>query len=188
MNLVSNFIIFLLKLVTYSHFSVKTIAVIRMGDTEMVAAQASSVAEKTAAGDSATGYGDASGNIAPDSTETAGSDSIPQDAHVDSEKFGDETATYGISENLNNHVDSMMDSSEVAYDLSVNGNGAGEAGTVAVDGVTENGVASHDAHQLVDDVLSAEEERLWNIVNANSLEFNAWTALIEETERMAMVS
>lgn len=35
--------------------------------------------------------------------------------------------------------------------------------------------------------LSPEEERLWNIVRANSLEFNAWTALIEETERIAQV-
>ncbi|CAN8306311.1 unnamed protein product [Cochlearia groenlandica] len=33
--------------------------------------------------------------------------------------------------------------------------------------------------------LSPEEERLWNIVRANSLEFNAWTALIDETERIA---
>lgn len=33
--------------------------------------------------------------------------------------------------------------------------------------------------------LSAEEERLWNIVKANSLDFNAWTSLIEETERVA---
>ena len=35
--------------------------------------------------------------------------------------------------------------------------------------------------------LSPEEERLWSIVRANSLEFNAWTALIEETERIAQV-
>ncbi|KAL1834877.1 hypothetical protein ACET3Z_004528 [Daucus carota] len=33
--------------------------------------------------------------------------------------------------------------------------------------------------------LSAEEERLWSIVRANSLEFDPWTALIEETERVA---
>jgi hypothetical protein len=32
-------------------------------------------------------------------------------------------------------------------------------------------------------VLSAEEARLWNIVTANCLDFNAWTALIDETER-----
>ncbi|XP_071919237.1 pre-mRNA-processing factor 39-1-like isoform X6 [Coffea arabica] len=33
--------------------------------------------------------------------------------------------------------------------------------------------------------LSDEEERLWSIVRANSLDFNAWIALIEETEKMS---
>ncbi|XP_074268684.1 pre-mRNA-processing factor 39-1-like isoform X1 [Silene latifolia] len=36
-----------------------------------------------------------------------------------------------------------------------------------------------------DNALSAEEQRLWNTVKANSSDFNAWTQLIEETERMA---
>lgn len=35
--------------------------------------------------------------------------------------------------------------------------------------------------------MSAEEDRLWNIVRANSLDFTAWTALIEETEKVAEV-
>lgn len=35
--------------------------------------------------------------------------------------------------------------------------------------------------------LSPEEERLWSIVRTNSLDFNAWTALIEETEKVAEV-
>ena len=35
--------------------------------------------------------------------------------------------------------------------------------------------------------MSAEEDRLWSIVRANSLDFNAWTALIEETEKIAEV-
>lgn len=35
--------------------------------------------------------------------------------------------------------------------------------------------------------LSPEEERLWSIVNTNSLDFTAWTALIEETEKTAEV-
>ncbi|KAG7984816.1 hypothetical protein I3843_04G179700 [Carya illinoinensis] len=34
-------------------------------------------------------------------------------------------------------------------------------------------------------VVSAEEDRLWNIVRANALDFNAWTSLIEETEKVA---
>jgi hypothetical protein len=35
--------------------------------------------------------------------------------------------------------------------------------------------------------LSAEEARLWSVVAANSLDFNAWTALIDETEKNAEV-
>ncbi|KAI3943915.1 hypothetical protein MKW92_025838 [Papaver armeniacum] len=33
--------------------------------------------------------------------------------------------------------------------------------------------------------VSTAEERLWSIVRSNSLDFNAWTALIEETEKVA---
>ncbi|CAN6460459.1 unnamed protein product [Victoria cruziana] len=33
--------------------------------------------------------------------------------------------------------------------------------------------------------VSSEEDRLWTIVKANSLDFNAWTALIQETEKVA---
>lgn len=36
-------------------------------------------------------------------------------------------------------------------------------------------------------VYSAEEERLWNLVQVNCLDFNAWTLLIEETEKVAEV-
>jgi hypothetical protein len=36
-------------------------------------------------------------------------------------------------------------------------------------------------------VLSAEEARLWSVVTANCLDFNAWTTLIDETERNSEV-
>jgi pre-mRNA-processing factor 39 len=36
-------------------------------------------------------------------------------------------------------------------------------------------------------VASAEEARLWEVVTADCLDFNAWIALIEETERIAGV-
>uniref|UniRef100_J3LLA6 Suppressor of forked domain-containing protein n=1 Tax=Oryza brachyantha TaxID=4533 RepID=J3LLA6_ORYBR len=58
-------------------------------------------------------------------------------------------------------------------------------------GVTENGAATNALgepvqEQLYEDaVLSAEEARLWNAVTANCLDFNAWTALIDETEKIA---
>ena len=35
--------------------------------------------------------------------------------------------------------------------------------------------------------MSGEEDRFWSIVRANSLDFNAWTTLIEETEKVAEV-
>ncbi|ONL94513.1 Tetratricopeptide repeat (TPR)-like superfamily protein [Zea mays] len=51
----------------------------------------------------------------------------------------------------------------------------GDMGNYPSTGAAENGEA----------VLSAEEARLWSVVTANSLDFNAWTALIEETEKNA---
>ncbi|XP_068473108.1 pre-mRNA-processing factor 39-1 isoform X3 [Phaseolus vulgaris] len=76
------------------------------------------------------------------------------------------------------------------YSSSVNG---GVVGAVANSAGLENGNAlenvdgSADEKQLADGyaALSAEEDRLWNIVRANSLDFSAWTSLIEETEKVA---
>ncbi|XP_030934147.1 pre-mRNA-processing factor 39 isoform X4 [Quercus lobata] len=71
---------------------------------------------------------------------------------------------------------------------SVNGSVV-ETGYLAV----ENGIASENVGRVADEqqfdgfvpAMSAEEDRLWNIVRANSLDFNAWTSLIEETEKVA---
>ncbi|EEE58564.1 hypothetical protein OsJ_09874 [Oryza sativa Japonica Group] len=58
-------------------------------------------------------------------------------------------------------------------------------------GAAENGAATNEMGEPVpeqsyaDAVLSAEEARLWNAVTANCLDFNAWTALIDETEKTA---
>ncbi|KAB2599609.1 pre-mRNA-processing factor 39-like [Pyrus ussuriensis x Pyrus communis] len=35
--------------------------------------------------------------------------------------------------------------------------------------------------------MFVEEDRLWNIVRASSLDFNAWTTLIKETEKVVEV-
>ncbi|CAJ1899427.1 unnamed protein product [Sphenostylis stenocarpa] len=77
------------------------------------------------------------------------------------------------------------------YSSSVNGGGvsalANSAGHVNGNAL-ENVDGSADEKQLADGyaaALSAEEDRLWNIVRANSLEFTAWTSLIEETEKVA---
>ncbi|KAJ8749091.1 hypothetical protein K2173_013698 [Erythroxylum novogranatense] len=70
----------------------------------------------------------------------------------------------------------------------VNGSVGGEAGSTTMDNGNTRDIADGVAadQQFVDgSALSAEEERLWSIVKANSLDFDAWTALIEETEKVA---
>ncbi|KAM7496144.1 hypothetical protein LguiA_020558 [Lonicera macranthoides] len=162
-----------------------------MGDRETVVASAPTMANYRAGYSSAPA---ADGDFAASTGTADGTDAMPQDANVDSVNMESidvkqETLTtvlHGISENPNNLANTSVDSSQPAYDSSVNGNDVGETRTVALTGVSENGVTSDDVHQSVDGALFAEEERLWSIVRANSLEFNAWTALIEETEKMAV--
>ncbi|KAL0724059.1 hypothetical protein Bca4012_038658 [Brassica carinata] len=71
----------------------------------------------------------------------------------------------------------------------VNGTGPEGGSSVPVEnGKTTDMAAAAPAAEHGDNAvstLSPEEERLWSIVRANSSEFNAWTALIEETERIA---
>ncbi|KAK3007921.1 hypothetical protein RJ639_013741 [Escallonia herrerae] len=102
------------------------------------------------------------------------------------------TGTHDAIENIANSANGAVGASQVAaYEASLNGNPDNAAGTIELagsnNGITANHVhGSASEHQLLDvSALSAEEERLWNIVRANSLEFSAWTALIEETERVA---
>ncbi|KAJ4878809.1 Tetratricopeptide repeat (TPR)-like superfamily protein [Raphanus sativus] len=86
----------------------------------------------------------------------------------------------------------VVDSSQSVTNVSlVNGTGpegGGSAAPVENGNATENvPVTAPGAGHVdnADSALSPEEERLWSIVRANSSEFNAWTALIEETERIA---
>ncbi|RHN48273.1 putative tetratricopeptide-like helical domain-containing protein [Medicago truncatula] len=79
-----------------------------------------------------------------------------------------------------------MDSAMVSADhSSVNGS----VDTVGLENgnASENVDESADEKQLTDAyaALSAEEDRLWNIVTANSSDFTAWTSLIDETEKVA---
>uniref|UniRef100_A0A6N2MZ43 Uncharacterized protein n=1 Tax=Salix viminalis TaxID=40686 RepID=A0A6N2MZ43_SALVM len=86
----------------------------------------------------------------------------------------------------------VMNSNNAAwYDSAVDGNTSTEAGVVLSD---ENGnagevVGGADAVQQFEDgsvpEISAEEDRLWSIVKANSLDFDAWIALLDETEKVA---
>ncbi|CAA0823930.1 Tetratricopeptide repeat (TPR)-like superfamily protein [Striga hermonthica] len=99
---------------------------------------------------------------------------------------------YDANKSFVGHGDSSMDTQVAAYGSSLNVNGVSETVNGETEGITENGVASANGvgsaalHQPVDGSgLSTEEERLWSIVTTNSLDFDAWTALIEETERMS---
>ncbi|KAI3526560.1 hypothetical protein L1887_05817 [Cichorium endivia] len=103
------------------------------------------------------------------------------------------STTQDVIENPASNANISLDSSHVtAYHSSVNGNDANDAKSL---GISENGVGSYDDHTSasanqpqdgsVVAALSPEEERLWSIVNTNSLDFTAWTALIEETEKTA---
>ncbi|CAK7333903.1 unnamed protein product [Dovyalis caffra] len=119
--------------------------------------------------------------------------SVVPEAHVE-ESYGME-AVVGMKSTTDNVAAaenaSITPSQAAGYDSAVNGNINTEAG-VAVS--VENGNAGEVVggaaaeQQFVDGSvpeMSAEEDRLWSIVKANSLDFDAWTALIDETEKVA---
>ncbi|KAI4349344.1 hypothetical protein L6164_009942 [Bauhinia variegata] len=95
------------------------------------------------------------------------------------------------NDTVSGHGNTATESIQVSeYSTSVNGSVVGEVPTATrLDNgnASENVDGSASEKQLADGygALSAEEDRLWNIVRANSLDFNAWTALIEETEKVA---
>ncbi|KAJ1298242.1 hypothetical protein BS78_01G438800 [Paspalum vaginatum] len=69
---------------------------------------------------------------------------------------------------------------------------AGEMANYQPTGAAENGAAvTNEMGEPVPEpsyeeaVLSAEEARLWSVVTTNCLDFNAWTTLIDETEKNA---
>ncbi|RWW19688.1 hypothetical protein GW17_00016234 [Ensete ventricosum] len=63
--------------------------------------------------------------------------------------------------------------------------GAMENGSVPTD--TSGAIVQQAYEDGTELVYSAEEDRLWNMVRANCLDFNSWIALIEETEKVAEV-
>ncbi|XP_071919102.1 pre-mRNA-processing factor 39-1 isoform X3 [Coffea arabica] len=149
-----------------------------MADSEAVVAQTSSATAFTAAG-----YppvyndtnSDASGAAATKNVEdltATGATTTMEDSNI----------SFGATE-LTNYI---ADGSDLGASHHV------AVGNSTSTGVAENGIISDDTHgsnvihELFDgSALSDEEERLWSIVRANSLDFNAWIALIEETEKMS---
>ncbi|KAL4588018.1 hypothetical protein LXL04_000896 [Taraxacum kok-saghyz] len=144
-----------------------------MGDSETVVAQTSAVQEH------------------PPVPSTVNGDMAASTMDVDNASFSHEAPSSATQDGSENPANISVDSSQVsAYHSSVNGNDASDAKAL---GITENGVGSYDDHNpasanqphdgSVVAALSPEEERLWSIVNTNSLDFTAWTSLIEETEK-----
>ncbi|XP_042003802.1 pre-mRNA-processing factor 39-like isoform X2 [Salvia splendens] len=176
-----------------------------MGDSQTMMEQASSVAQNVASVNAS----DAAGSILPETENAApggisntgeivsSSSGVNADAgstHVVLENVSQQetpvTMAYDAGENLTGLANSSANSAQVSvYDASL-GNGDSMTRDGAASIISENGVASADVtgsaamYQPSDgSALSAEEERLWSIVTTNSLDFDAWTTLIDETER-----
>ncbi|XP_015901156.2 pre-mRNA-processing factor 39-1 isoform X3 [Ziziphus jujuba] len=133
---------------------------------------------------------------APDSSSlgdgnsyTVDSITVMQESHVGSgNEMKTAVAAIDSSGNVAAVENEAINSSQAAgYGSSVNG--VAGAGTVMSvdngDASDRVGGAVHEQQYVDGSAMSAEEERLWNIVRTNSLDFNSWTALIEETEKVA---
>ncbi|XP_050208121.1 pre-mRNA-processing factor 39-1 isoform X2 [Mercurialis annua] len=182
-----------------------------MGDSEMVVAETSTVTEYTSAVyTTTTAYGsDTGANVVSDSTvystEGTAAFAASTDASYNMAVYEDSSlavqgATYetkpGVEAGAASENAEAAGNSSLApplsagYNSSANGNVGSETGITP----TENGTAANFAGEAAagqqfahesEAPMSAEEERLWSIVKANSLDFDAWTALIDETEKMA---
>ncbi|XP_004247135.1 pre-mRNA-processing factor 39-1 isoform X2 [Solanum lycopersicum] len=180
-----------------------------MGESETVVAQTSSVTDYMSAAYSSINPDDAGAHASSDagnagdlatSCPNGPGESAATNVEAGNTYSTDEVSTqqeaatamaYDVSQDLAALANAPAGSSQVAdYESSANGNTA-EARDIAAAGIAENGIAadvhgSSNMHQPEDGLaLSPEEERLWSIVRTNSLDFNAWTALIEETEKMS---
>jgi pre-mRNA-processing factor 39 len=149
-----------------------------MADSETVVA-----ATSTVAGYASAGYADPSSNMVP-----APPGDVPADVTC-SVPDGSDLGNVTYTSNLAVGASEGGEMQGVVYNSSENGNIGSESGNVTS---VQNGTASNIANaatpeqQFVDSsVISSEEDRLWNIVRANSMDFNAWTTLIEETEKVA---
>ncbi|KAJ4851330.1 hypothetical protein Tsubulata_005696 [Turnera subulata] len=171
-----------------------------MGDSETAVTETATVMDYTSAGYASTVPQSgvyATGNVAAPAPAAEGA--YPESAGAnlpDGSAYTDNTnaAAQGAHNSGNvTSVDSVPPppSQAASFNAPVNGTVGGEAGTNAS---IENGNATDPVsgtaaeQQYIDGSvppMSSEEERLWSIVRANSLEFDAWTALIEETEKVA---
>ncbi|KAM5563320.1 pre-mRNA-processing factor 39 [Rosa sericea] len=184
-----------------------------MGDSETVVAQTNAMMGYPSADYTTTGYSDSSSNIAQEATTEISAPPAPVDAthpmpgdgnaySVASDSLMQESHSYATYEAqpavgvadaggivASSEHETMASSQAASYDSSANGVATSGVGTVSSVGngdASDNMAGSMETQQYADgSAISAEEDRLWNIVRANSLDFNAWTALIEETEKVA---
>jgi pre-mRNA-processing factor 39 len=58
-----------------------------------------------------------------------------------------------------------------------------------VEGVDQGQAVEEAAPVVVDrEALTPEEEKLWSVVKENAADFNSWTILINETEKLEVIS
>ncbi|ESQ44610.1 hypothetical protein EUTSA_v10003154mg [Eutrema salsugineum] len=135
-----------------------------MVNSETMVAEASGVVGYTSAGYTSAQNGDYNASVAH--------------VEVGKEKAGP------ISHNDAANVDSSQSANDKAL-VKGTDTEAGNVTPIATDNTALTAPASEHGYSSVA-TLSPEEERLWKIVRANTLQFNAWTALIEETEKIAL--
>ncbi|KAK8565251.1 hypothetical protein V6N12_058821 [Hibiscus sabdariffa] len=166
-----------------------------MGDSEAVVTNSSATMDYTSAAYNSTGsgaypseaIGDISASAPSDGYHVGDPNSAGQEGQI-SETYYSKPA--GVSTDENADVGNVAaDASKAAGHSSFNMNVAHEAATIAENGNVFNNLGGASATpEFVDGSappMSGEEDRLWSIVRTNSLDFNAWTALFEETEKVA---
>ncbi|KAG6787486.1 hypothetical protein POTOM_009126 [Populus tomentosa] len=168
-----------------------------MGDSETVVSEPSAVMDYPAAGYASTGYADSGSVVVPGPGDFnvegtgnfAASTVAAQGGHTGNTYGADSSSV--VPEARVGMNSSAENAAAGGYDSAVNGNVGTEAG-VAVSVENGNagevlGGAAAEQHFVDGSVpeTSAEEDHLWSIVKANSLDFDAWTALIDETEKVA---
>ncbi|KAK6239015.1 hypothetical protein QUC31_004484 [Theobroma cacao] len=172
-----------------------------MGDSEALVADSSAIMGYTSAAYNSTGpgaypseaTGDPTASGAPADGAYAASGGDPNSAGQEGQisAIYDSKPAGGSKDENAADTGNTADASKVAGYSSLNGNAVNEAGnaTTAENGnVFDNVRGASAAPEFVDGSvppMSGEEERLWSIVRANSLDFNAWTTLVEETEKVA---
>ncbi|KAK3405181.1 hypothetical protein EUGRSUZ_K01429 [Eucalyptus grandis] len=179
-----------------------------MGDSETLIAQTSSTMGYSTAGHNSIASVDGASNIIQEANAISGvtgdfpasatsANAVNMDLNASTQgPYGNKTyegkPTVGMA-NINQGVANFENAGVVSsgasgYDSFANGSITSEAVSA------ENGNGSHDAGASAAEPpledgsvlpMSGEEDRLWSIVRTNSLDFDAWVALIEETEKVA---